>query len=215
VEGDDPLTPEEKKEKRKRKRETIDSLEPALTDTESVAPDATNARSPWSVDVLPAYAMASYVDPESESFDIHCCTGPALSINVGHAFDSVKTVGFHGGIGALRGYRKYKRGIFMGEFDTELLPIDLGFFARFEKSRLWASVWLGVHIDRLYDEHADVTMPSLVQWSKSLGLGIQGGLDLLRFGRYRIAAAGEIDGAPGAKSGYGALWLGLALRAAL
>jgi hypothetical protein len=206
--ADDPLAQRETTTvKRRRKQEDINYLEPALTEE---AP-----RSRWSIDVLPAYTRASYVDPQAETLDSYCCTGGGVAVNLGHAFDNVKTVGFHAAIATLRGHRQYKRGLFSGKFDTELLPIDLGFFARFEKSRVWGSVWLGLHLDRLYNEHLDATMPSVIQWSKSLGIGIQAGVDLLKIGPHRIAAAGAIDGAPGSTSGYGALWLGLACRVSL
>jgi hypothetical protein len=205
--ADDPLSHTETTKKTTHKQEDISYLEPALTEE---AP-----RSQWTLEVLPGYAWANYVDPQEEQLEIHCCTGAAVSVDVGHAFDLSKTVGFHGAIATLRGHRQYKQGYFAGQFDTELLPIDLGFFARFAKGRVWASVWLGLHLDRLYDEHIDLTMPSIVQWSKSLGIGLEGGLDLVRIGRTWIAAAGEIDGAPGSSIGYGALWLGLALRFSL
>jgi predicted Zn-dependent peptidase len=193
--------------KRRREQEELPYLEPALTE------DVPRGR--WTIGVLPGYSRASYVDPQEELLEIDCCTGAGAAVNVGYAFDRAKVVGFHFAIATLRGHRYYKRSIFNGDFATELLPIDLGFLARFEKGRIWASVWLGLHLDRLYDESTDATMPSIVLWSKSLGIGLQVGLDIVRVGPHSFGVAIEADGAPGSASGYGGFLIGPAYKANL
>jgi hypothetical protein len=72
--------------------------------------------------------------------------------------------------------------------------------------RLWGAAMAGVHID-------DLTLPTNSPGTTlSIGIGLEAGIDLLRFGEHRLGGFLRIDGTLGSDTGYSAITFGAAYR---
>ena len=175
-------------------------LEHALTD--SLEP----AASPWSFMVSPGYSMGSVV-VNQPSVKTECCAGPRLTAYAGYAFDRQKMFGLQLGAGLLRG--SYHVTYDLNAYPMTLVPVDVSAFVLVSGyRRLWGSVTVGLHLDRVTVPTPGADDP--IEWNAGFAVGVHGGVDVVRVGSHRFGVYAGVEGA--LISGYGALTLGLAYR---
>jgi hypothetical protein len=90
-------------------------------------------------------------------------------------------------------------------FHFTQIPIDLAAYIQGEPiHRVWVQVFMGVHLDRYADEDVKA-------WDTGIGVGLFGGVDLLRLRGNKIGTfIGVVSELRG--TSYSSLWLGLAYR---
>jgi hypothetical protein len=148
------------------------------------------------------YAATQLVEP-TDRIVYHCCSGAEIIAEVGYRFDARHAVGLHLGFGSFSG----------NEADAfAMIPMsakayDIDVFAQATAyDRLWGAAFVGAHID-------DVTIDDGTHGSATgIGLGIEGGVDVVHLNQHRIGAFLRVDGTLMTPSGYAAATLGLAYR---
>lgn len=134
-------------------------------------------------------------------------TGWSIAAEVGYRIDTTTVIGVRGSFGSLSG--TYDLG---GRILEELHPLEalhVGghlFLQGNGFERLWGSVFLGVHRNRIIDD----TMPAV--WDTTFGLGFEGGIDIVRLGRHHLGAYGRVESELRSEFGYAGLSLGVAYR---
>jgi hypothetical protein len=112
-------------------------------------------------------------------------------------------VGLHLAIGSSTG--TYTIDVSPVEHPLELVPVDVALFAQMTLyDRLWVAAFAGLHLDRVIKD--------TTEWHAGIGLGLEGGVDVLRFGRHRFGVIGSLTGGLISQTGYGGFLIGVAYR---
>jgi len=139
----------------------------------------------------------------------HNTTGPTLTGQIGYRVDATVSLGLHASIGTLDG--TYDAGRF-GKFIEDLVPIEVvpvtvgGFVQSTAYDRVWASLAVGLHIDRVKDNTDEPA------WYPSLGFGLQGGVDVIKYSSHRLGAYAHLEGELLSDVYFSAFTAGIAVR---
>lgn len=134
-------------------------------------------------------------------------TGWSIAAEVGYRLDTTTVLGVQASIGNLSGTYDSGRSILPDPVPIEVLPLCAHLFIQgngFE--RMWGAVLVGVHYNRILDDERPAA------WETSLGVGVQGGVDLLKRGRHRFGLYGRVESELLSDSSYAGLSLGVAYR---
>jgi len=185
-----------------RPRVTYDDLETAISDQ--------GAPAPLTLTMGMGYSASSLVESE-DRLHYDCCDGYSVSAELGYRFDARHAVGLHGGFGVGSGHYGYD-GSATSAYQLQVVPVDLAAFAQATAfDRLWGAVLIGVHLDNISTTTNTTVMP-LTGWQAGLGVGLEGGVDLVRTGMHRFGGFLRLDGTLMSDSGYGAITIGAAYR---
>jgi zinc protease len=149
------------------------------------------------------YATSQLVEPD-ETVGYRCCSGSAGEVEIGYHYAPRHAVGLHLGLGSFSGNETKAFGtsgpMSLRTYDVEVFLQAVAF------DRLWGAAMAGVHID-------DLTLPTNSPGTTlSIGIGLEAGIDLLRFGEHRLGGFLRIDGTLGSDTGYSAITFGAAYR---
>jgi hypothetical protein len=188
-----------------RQHRTADDVEDALTDQ----PPLMRSRFTVMLGGGLTYASANRSD-NIRVKPLSCCNGAGVDAFIGYRIDASKAVGLQLSLADISG--KYTINSGFSERPLGLIPIGIGVGIQLSGyERLWASLAIGLQLDRVIEPDPDSTMDPKV-WHTALGFGLLGGVDVVRFGGHRLALYGLVDGAPSGTVGYGGLTLGLGYR---
>jgi zinc protease len=149
------------------------------------------------------YRIASLVEPDSTlSYDN--LSGAAFAGEVGYRFTPQHAVGLHIGYAKLSGTYTQSYSQPMPLEDTAI-DID-GFAQATAYDRLWGALALGAHLD----SYADGLTPTTGR--TGIGVGLEGGVDLLKIDANRLGVWLRVDGTIASDSGYGAVMVGAGYR---
>jgi len=130
-------------------------------------------------------------------------TGFAVAAEIGFRSSVQNAVGLHLAIGSLNG--SFTNELSSAPRPLELIPIDLALFLQTAAyDRLWGAAILGLHVDRVTKEESE--------WHKGIGLGLHGGVDILKLGNHRVGVSGSLKGSLASETGFGGFVIGLAYR---
>ena len=138
----------------------------------------------------------------------HGVGGLTLTGEVGYRLQRTTAVGLHLSLGQLHGtYDTGRFGPYIEDLrPVEVLPIGIGgYLQAIAYDRLWGAFLVGLHLDRVTDD-------GLTSWDRSLGIGVQGGVDILKLRGHRLGAFERIDGELLSDASYAAITFGLAYR---
>ncbi len=134
-------------------------------------------------------------------------SGVAFGAEVGLRLDNTTMVGVQMSLGKLTGMRDVSTGLIPDLRPIEIVPVGVNVFLQGSGyDRLWASVLIGVHANRVTDR----MQPPI--WTNALGLGIEGGVDLLKLGRHRLGLYGRAESELLSKVSYAGFVAGVAYR---
>jgi zinc protease len=130
-------------------------------------------------------------------------SGFMVAGDLGFRFSATNAVGLHLAIGSSTG--TYTIDVSPVEHPLELVPVDVALFAQMTLyDRLWVAAFAGLHLDRVIKD--------TTEWHAGIGLGLEGGVDVLRFGRHRFGVIGSLTGGLISQTGYGGFLIGVAYR---
>jgi zinc protease len=147
--------------------------------------------------------IATLVEPDT-TLTYDNLTGPAFIGEVGYRVDHKHAVGLELGYARLS-----------GSFTQSLSPLmplndvvyDIDGFAQVTAyDRMWGQIALGAHLDHYADAF------SAVEWKTAIGIGLEGGVDLVKIGVNRLGIWLRIDGTLASSSGYDAVMVGAGYR---
>jgi zinc protease len=148
------------------------------------------------------YAATQVIEP-SELVTYDCCTGPMFVLELGYRYESRHAVGLHLGVGSFSGNEMDG----FAQIPMTLHSVDIDAFVQATAyDRLWGAAFVGAHIDDLS------IMGGVEGTTAGVGIGIEGGVDVVRVSDHRIGGFFRVDGTLMSDSGYGAITLGLAYR---
>ncbi len=198
VAGDDDAPPPKATEDESREPGvTTDDLRPAIGEQHAATGLAVSAQVGYS---------AANVN-EADSLTVDCCTGLTLAADVGFRLEDGTTFGLRLGYGALTG--SYMTGVSPMRLSMTLNPIDIAaFISATGYDRIWGEVYAGLHLDNITDVQngASTTLES------GIGIGLIGGVDMIKSGRHRFGLWVRGDGSMGSSTAYGALSFGAGYR---
>lgn len=158
---------------------------------------------PFTVTAGIGYRLSSLVEP-NELLSYDNLSGTAVVGEIGYRFNGQHAVGLHLGYAHLNG--SYTTG-FSKPIPLSNTAYDIDALAQVTTyGRLWGAAAVGLHLDH----YADGLSP--LAWQAGIGVGIEGGLDLLMVGLHRAGVWARVDGTLGSSSGYGAVTMGAGYR---
>jgi zinc protease len=133
---------------------------------------------PWTFSVFGGYSVAYTRDQGLEGFGV--------SANVGYRLSRKLTVGVRASIADLDG--SYEGPSLAGDkLKISATPVTIaGFVHAVAQDRLWGGAFAGVNITSVTDNH----MPHSVN---GLSVGLEGGYDVARFSKHRLAVYGRVE----------------------
>jgi hypothetical protein len=172
-------------------------------------PDPTAPATPASEPPLP-YPSRLALDVGLEVLSSHtavlpAATGVGFKVEVGYHFDDVTSVGLHLALGRAAGSYEPE----FQPYSTQIVPFEIGAYARATGlDRLWVQLFLGLHYDWQQANGTEIDPTS----GFSAGVGISGGVDVVRIGGYRLGVYGTISGTVISDIGYASFGGGFSLR---
>jgi zinc protease len=148
------------------------------------------------------YSATQLVEP-NEKVVYDCCSGPAVVVEVGLRYDPRHAVGLHIGFGDYAG--SASDGLAATPMTSKTFDID-AYAEVTSYDRLWGAAVVGLHIDDVWIAH---NSPGT---TAGIGIGVEGGVDVVRTGDHRFGGFFRIDGTLLSSSGYGAITFGAAYR---
>ena len=139
--------------------------------------------------------------------EVDCCSGVGFIAEVGRHTDKKTDFGLRLGMSSESG----KRTIMYQprEYDIDITSYDIGAYIRtLAYDRLWGALFVGMHLDDLSYETFEPDRTT--SFTKSLGIGLEGGVDVVKFHGHRIGVLATAMGAM--PSGYAAFMFGVAYR---
>lgn len=147
--------------------------------------------------LIPAYSLGSVISRSVNGFTV----SGELGYRLGHRL----AIGLHASLGTLGG--TYETGRYSERHTIALLPVGLAAFLQTSAyDRLWGGVLVGAHLDRVTVDESEPV------WHRSLGLGLQGGIDIVRLRRQRFGVYGRAEAHLLSDAFFGAFTFGLAYR---
>ena len=129
-------------------------------------------------------------------------TGFGASFDLCARTDPTTSVGLHVSIASSSGVQVASP----MNLPYSVIPIDVaGAVQGTAYDRLWGTLYLGIHLDRL-TQSGSTTTPA------SIGAGLEGGIDLLKLGLHRFGVYARVAGTLGGDLGYSEAVAGLAYR---
>jgi hypothetical protein len=178
-------------------------IEDAITDQEPAAKHSLTLK------LMPTLLLANIVEQETR-FHVDCCDGEYVMAEVGYRLDASKSVGLQFGVGRATG--SYTIDLSLDMYPIAITPIDIaGVVEVTGYDRLWGDVSLGLHLDHMTDTDDDAMSDATVTLA-SMGVGLTGGVDILRLGPHRLGLGVHINGSLASDSGYASAALGLVYR---
>jgi hypothetical protein len=138
---------------------------------------------------------------------VDCCSGVGFIVEVGRHTDKKTDFGLRLGMSTVSG----KRTIMYQpqDYDIDITSYDVAAYIRtLGYDRLWGALFVGMHLDDLSYETFEPG--GTKSFTKSLGIGLEGGFDVVNFHGHRIGVLATAMGAM--PSGYAAFIFGLAYR---
>jgi zinc protease len=174
---------------------SLSDLADALTEQ-----GAARAASPFTVTIAPGYETGRLTG-------LAGVDGYSVAADFGYRLDQITALGLHVSIGHVSG--SYDTGAFVPELHPfDVVPLGIsGFLQGTGYDRLWGAVLVGIHFDRFTDGDSHQSA-----WYRSLGVGVQGGVDLVKFQRHRLGAYGRVESELISDTSYAAFTLGVAYR---
>lgn len=139
--------------------------------------------------------------------EVECCSGVGFIVEVGRHTDNKTDFGLRLGMSTQSG----KRTIMYQarDYDVDITSYDVAAYIRtLAYDRLWGAIFVGMHLDDLSYETFDVNRAT--SFTKNLGIGLEGGFDVVKLHGHRIGVVATAMGAM--PSGYAAFIFGLAYR---
>lgn len=182
----------------------VDYFEDALADQEP------RAKTKLAFKLMPGLMLAHAIEPD-QRFTLDCCNGEYVLAEVGYRLDASKTIGLQLGAGHSTGKYRFDASPMM--YPVTLQPIDAGVYLEVNAlGRLWGNASVGAHLDRMTAPDDMRSAPDATLTRGALGVGLTGGLDLLKLGRHRLGIGAHVAGTLGGGSGYAAISFGLVYR---
>jgi len=117
----------------------------------------------------------------------HGVTGYGFSLGTEFRLDHTTSVGLLGSIGYLDGTYETE-GLLVKQFPISVLPISIGAsIGSSAYDRVWGKVSVAFHTNQVTDGDEAST------WDSGLGIGLQGGVDIVKLGRHRLGLAAAFD----------------------
>ena len=149
-----------------------------------------------------AYGLGNIVEPDID-VTLNAATGLIVTTELGYRFTRASSVGLHLAGGILTG--TYAIALDTTAHHYGVVPIDIDAYASTTAlDRIWGGALIGAHIDAVTKQDT--------KWFSGVGIGFEGGIDLLRRGSHRLGLAARVGGVLGSASGFGGLSLGVAYR---
>ena len=142
----------------------------------------------------------------SDRLHYDCCNGYSLFAEAGYRYDVKHAVGLHLDYGGASGH--YGMDSMDLTVPMTLRAIDADAFIQANGyGRFWASFMIGVHLDDI----AGKDQP-LQGWGAGVGIGVEGGVDVVKHGLDGIGVYVQVAGTLLTSSGYGSIAIGAAYR---
>jgi zinc protease len=137
-----------------------------------------------------------------------CCGGPVFLGEVGFRAGADYALGLHLELGKYSGTYS---GVLLPKTTLENTAYDIEAFVQVTGyQRFWAGFLAGAHLDHAIE--ATTMGPGPRSWQGALGIGIEGGVDVLVLGAERVGVWLKLDGALGSSSGYAGATFGAEYR---
>jgi len=131
--------------------------------------------------------------------------GVIVSGEVGVRFRARFSTGLQLGIGWLGGsYGLQVSGVEYGRAPFSIVPIDTAAYLHVQPlAQFWTGLLAGVHLD-------GIAFDAERTWTRSFGLGIEGGYDVYHLGAHSLAVIARVTASYGSSASFGSLGLGIA-----